>query len=76
MEFAVDTVSISIDKFEGVRPVAIHVTMAIGQTSITEQKRHLHSTTGKEMMSAAKFSVPNAAAQQNLNSYLMQRLRS
>lgn len=42
MELAVDTFTVSVDQFEGVRAVAIHVTVAIRQTSITEQERHLH----------------------------------
>ena len=42
MELAVETLTTGIDQFEGVRAVAIHVTKAIRQTSITEQERHLH----------------------------------
>lgn len=61
VELAVDTISTSIDKFEGVRPIAVHVTVAVGQTSIAEQKRHLHMVQQdkrrKMMRSPAKFSV-------------------
>lgn len=36
VELAVETLSISIYQFERMRAVAIHMTIAIGQTSITE----------------------------------------
>lgn len=48
MELAVETLTVSIDQFEGVRAVAVHVTEAIGQTSIAEQERHLHRAYGTE----------------------------
>lgn len=41
MELAVDALPISVDQFEGVRAIAIHVTVAVWQTSIAEQERHL-----------------------------------
>lgn len=42
MELAVDTLTISIYQFEGVRTIAIHVAVAIRQPSITKQERYLH----------------------------------
>lgn len=42
MELAVDAFAIGIDHFECVRPVAIHVSVTIGQTAIAEQEGHLH----------------------------------
>lgn len=58
MEFAVDTFTIGIDQFEGVRAVAIHVTVAIRQTSIAEQERHLHRRQDKTMKTTTRVSVP------------------
>lgn len=43
VELAVDTFPFSIDQFEGVGAVAIHVAVAIWQPSIAEQERHLHT---------------------------------
>lgn len=57
MEFAVDTFTIGIDQFEGVRAVAIHVTVAIRQTSIAEQERHLHRRQDKTMKTTTRVSV-------------------
>lgn len=59
MEFAVDTFTIGIDQFEGVRAVAIHVTVAIRQTSIAEQERHLHRRQDKTMKTTTRVSVNN-----------------
>lgn len=41
VELAVDRLAVSINQFEGVRAIAVHVTVAIGQTTIAEQERHL-----------------------------------
>lgn len=59
MEFAVDTFTIGIDQFEGVRAVAIHVTVAIRQTSIAEQERHLHRRQDETMKTTTRVSVNN-----------------
>lgn len=59
MEFAVDTFTIGIDQFEGVRAVAIHVTVAIRQTSIAEQERHLHRRQDETMKTTGRVSVNN-----------------
>lgn len=42
MELAVEALASGIDQFEGVRAVAVHVTVAIRQTTIAEQERHLY----------------------------------
>lgn len=42
MKLAVDAISVSIDQFKGVWAVAVHVTVAIRYTSVTEQEGHLH----------------------------------
>lgn len=49
VELAVDTLAIGIDQFESVRAITVHVTVAIGQTSITKQERHLHRTRGERI---------------------------
>lgn len=41
MEFAVNCSSISINQFEGVWSISIHVAIAIGNATVTEQERHL-----------------------------------
>lgn len=41
VELAVDGLAVSINQFEGVRAIAVHVTVAVGQATITEQERHL-----------------------------------
>lgn len=41
VELAVNTLSISVDQFEGVGAVSIHVAETIRQPSVTEQERHL-----------------------------------
>lgn len=41
VELAVNTLSTSVDQFEGMRAISIHVTETIRQTSVTEQERHL-----------------------------------
>lgn len=41
MEFAVNCSSSSINQFESVRSIPIHVAKAIGNATITEQERHL-----------------------------------
>lgn len=41
MELAVYRLTACIDHFEGMRAVAIHVTVAIRQSSIAEQEGHL-----------------------------------
>ena len=38
MEFAVDSFSVVVDQLEGVWPIAIHVTVAIWDTTVTEQE--------------------------------------
>lgn len=43
MELAVDAFPFGIDQFEGVGAVAIHVAVAIGQSAIAEQERHLQT---------------------------------
>ena len=42
-ELAVDAADIFVDQFEGVGPAAIHVSIAIWNASVTEQKGHLVS---------------------------------
>lgn len=49
VELAVDSLAIGIDQFESVRAIAVHVTVAIRQTSITEQERHLHRKVGQRI---------------------------
>lgn len=49
VELAVDTLAIGIDQFESVRAIAVHATVAIGQTSITKQERHLHRKLGQRV---------------------------
>lgn len=46
VELAVDGLAVSINQFEGVRAIAVHVTVAVGQTTITEQERHLQGMRG------------------------------
>ena len=41
MELAVDCLTILVDQLEGVGAVAIHVPVAIGNASVTEQEGHL-----------------------------------
>lgn len=41
MEFAVNCFSISTNQLEGVWSISIHVAIAIGNATITEQERHL-----------------------------------
>ena len=41
MELAVCAAAIFVDQFEGVGPVAIHVSIAIWNASVTQQKGHL-----------------------------------
>ena len=41
VELAVDAATNFVDQFEGVGPVAIHVSIAIWNASVTEQKGHL-----------------------------------
>lgn len=43
VEFTIDWLVLSIDKLEGVRAIAVHVTIAVRSTSIGEEKRHLMS---------------------------------
>lgn len=49
VELAVDTLTIGIDQFESVRAIAVHATIAIGQTSITKQERHLQRKFGQRI---------------------------
>lgn len=42
VELAVHRLALSIDQFKGVRSVSVHMTVAIGNPSITEQERHLY----------------------------------
>ena len=42
-ELAVCAAAIFVDQFEGVGPVAIHVSITIWNASVTEQKGHLVS---------------------------------
>jgi hypothetical protein len=41
VELAVEGVSTVVHQFEGVRPVAVHVTIAIGGAAIGEEEHHL-----------------------------------
>ena len=58
VELAVETFTVSVDQLEGVRAIAVHVTVAIGQTSITEQERHLYGEDArkKTLTKPARFS--------------------
>lgn len=42
VELAVHRLSLSIDQFESVRSVSVHMTVAIRNSPIAEQERHLH----------------------------------
>ena len=41
VQLAEDAAAIFVDQFKGVGPVAIHVSVAIWNASVTEQKGHL-----------------------------------
>ncbi len=41
VELAVDWVSVSVDKLEGVRPVAVHAAVAVWGATVTEQEGDL-----------------------------------
>lgn len=41
MEFAVDCLTLGVDQLEGVRSVAVHVTVTVGSATITEQEEVL-----------------------------------
>lgn len=56
VELAVHTFPFGIDQFEGVGAVAIHVTVAIRQPSITEQERHLQTDRLYKKRICSKFS--------------------
>lgn len=53
MEFAVNCSSISINQFEGVWSISIHVAIAIGNATITEQERHLQRRIKQLLMGSA-----------------------
>lgn len=57
VKLAVQRLAISVDQFEGVGAVAVHVAEAIGQTSIAEQERHLHRAFGTEEKKTAFCTV-------------------
>lgn len=44
VELAVDSLVVLVDQFEGVGAISIHVAIAIGNTSVTKQERHLVKT--------------------------------
>ena len=48
MELAIHSLILSIDKLEGVRAIAVHVTVSIGSTSITKQEGDLVCGFGSE----------------------------
>lgn len=41
VELAVDGLAVVIDELEGMRAVAVHVAVAVGKTTVTEQEGHL-----------------------------------
>ena len=41
MEFAVDSLIVLVDQFECVTSIAVHVSVAIGGSSVRKQERHL-----------------------------------
>ena len=45
VELAVDGVSLSVDQLEGVRAIAVHVAMAVGNTAVAEEEGHLRHGT-------------------------------
>lgn len=47
MELAVDGLATVVDQLEGVRAVAVHVAVAIGQTAVAEQEGHLQGHGGR-----------------------------
>lgn len=61
VKLAVDRLALCIDQFEGVRAVAVHVAVAIGQTSVAEQEGHLQ-TRNAETRTLDHHLVPLPAA--------------
>lgn len=61
MELAVEALAVAVDQFEGMRAVAVHVTVAVGQTSIAEQEGHLDRK-DKIKTSPFGFSMPTTVS--------------
>lgn len=58
MELAVDGLAVCVEQFEGVRAIAVHVAVAVGNTAVAEQEGHLQEEeTGKRNISSWKYEV-------------------
>ena len=63
VELAVDGLALGVDQLEGVRAVAVHVAVAVGQATVAEQEGHLgnNSQTANEEQFACKEPLSSLA---------------